>query len=71
MCKDVQELMAEEVHHIIDIDEDFSKRLDIINLLSVSKACHSRITMANNMKTKKKEINKYDQLTQHLIDITS
>jgi len=36
---------ANEVHHIVDVDQDWSKRLDIDNLLSYSKNCHSRQTI--------------------------
>tara|TARA_R110001606_G_scaffold395513_2_gene567918 strand:+ start:646 stop:984 length:339 start_codon:yes stop_codon:yes gene_type:complete len=45
---------ATEVHHIIDVDEDWNKRLDIDNLQSLSHECHSRITM-ERLRAKQKE----------------
>ncbi|WP_184259467.1 HNH endonuclease [Granulicella mallensis] len=35
---------AEEVHHEIPINTDPSRRLDLTNLTSLCKTCHSRIT---------------------------
>lgn len=52
---------AVHVHHKIDINEDPSKRLDIKNLISLCKKCHSRITMSKMLKInnpKSKENNK-------------
>ncbi|WP_083836671.1 HNH endonuclease [Granulicella mallensis] len=35
---------AEEVHHEIPVNTDPSRRLDLTNLNSLCKTCHSRIT---------------------------
>jgi 5-methylcytosine-specific restriction endonuclease McrA len=42
---------AVHVHHIIDIADDPNKALNIKNLLSLCKACHSRITFKKLLKT--------------------
>jgi hypothetical protein len=64
------DLEATEVHHIIDIDIDWSKRLNWDNLLSVNKLCHSRITMINNqLRMKKSEVIDYDNVTKRLLSI--
>ncbi len=34
---------AELVHHIVEVKEDFSKRLDPDNCISVCKPCHNKI----------------------------
>lgn len=62
---------SEEVHHIISIDDDWDKRFDLKNLMSVSKECHSRITMSEikSKERKKKEDKKYDDDTLRLIDV--
>lgn len=60
---------ADQVHHIIDIDIDWSLRLDYYNLMSVNHICHSRITMTNNQLKKKDEAPKYDDTTNRLIGI--
>jgi 5-methylcytosine-specific restriction enzyme A len=39
-----------EVHHIIPIAVDRSRRLDVTNLVSLCKACHSRITMQESVR---------------------
>ncbi|WP_172838120.1 HNH endonuclease signature motif containing protein [Terriglobus roseus] len=45
MCLDEQRVTpATEVHHIIPIRTDPTKRLDRSNLMSLCKPCHSRIT---------------------------
>lgn len=53
---------AEEVHHIIELKEDWSRRLDMTNLVSLCKRCHyythkkynkdnkSKIEMQNKLK---------------------
>jgi 5-methylcytosine-specific restriction endonuclease McrA len=62
---------AVETHHRIDIDSDFSQALTWSNLMSVSKECHSRLTMTANMKAMKeaKQSKKYDDITQRLFDV--
>ncbi len=37
---------ADTVHHIIELAEDYSKRLDMDNLISISSATHSMVSMA-------------------------
>ena len=37
---------ADTVHHIVELMEDYSKRCDIDNLISISEATHSRISKA-------------------------
>lgn len=34
---------ANIVHHVIEVKEDWSKRLDIDNLVSVCHSCHNKI----------------------------
>lgn len=34
---------ADTVHHIIEVKDDFSKRYDIDNTLSICRGCHNRI----------------------------
>ena len=35
---------ADTVHHIVELSEDYTKRLDIDNLISISEATHSMIS---------------------------
>lgn len=37
---------ADTVHHIIELSEDYSKRCDLDNLISISEATHSMISKA-------------------------
>ena len=37
---------ADTVHHIIELSEDYSKRCDLNNLISISEATHSMISKA-------------------------
>lgn len=39
-----------EIHHIIEISDNPSKRLDIDNLQCLCKKCHSRITFGDHVK---------------------
>ena len=41
-------IMAEDVHHIIDIKNDPTKALKYDNLMSLCKPCHSEITYNTN-----------------------
>jgi 5-methylcytosine-specific restriction endonuclease McrA len=41
-------ILAEDVHHIIDIKTDPTKCLEYANLKSLCKACHSSITYNDN-----------------------
>jgi len=54
--------IATEVHHIVDLQVDWSKRLDYTNLMSVSKECHSRITLTNEHK----KADKTDKVVERL-----
>jgi hypothetical protein len=74
ICKEYGiELMADQVHHIIDIDDRFDLRLTFTNLMSVNHSCHSRITMEHSKEKNKivKEKNKYDSTTNRLIEVVS
>ncbi|MET3109742.1 HNH endonuclease [Salinicoccus halitifaciens] len=46
ICKDCEQAglyqIAEEVHHIIEVKDDWKKRLDIDNLVSLCKLCHNK-----------------------------
>ncbi|MFD2829218.1 HNH endonuclease [Corticicoccus populi] len=46
LCKDCLKddvyTVAEEVHHIIETKDDWSKRLELDNLISLCKACHNK-----------------------------
>lgn len=44
---------ADTVHHIVELMEDYSKRLDIDNLISISEATHSMISKAYKNSTRK------------------
>lgn len=44
---------ADTVHHIVELREDYSKRLDIDNLVSISEATHSMISKAYKDATRK------------------
>ena len=47
---------ADTVHHIIELAEDRSKRLDMDNLISISEATHSMISKAYKDMAKKKKL---------------
>ena len=47
---------ADTVHHIIELSEDYSKRCDPDNLISISEATHSMISKAYKDATKKAAI---------------
>jgi len=44
---------ADTVHHIIELTEDYTKRCDIDNLISISKATHSMLSKAYKDDTRK------------------
>ncbi len=44
---------ADTVHHIVELREDYSRRLDIDNLISIAEATHSRISRAYKDSTRK------------------
>jgi len=44
---------ADTVHHIVELMEDYSKRLEIDNLISISEATHSMISKAYKDSTRK------------------
>ena len=48
--KDGQITPMAEVHHTVPIATDRSKRLDMDNLMSLCKVCHSRITMQESVR---------------------
>lgn len=45
---------ADTVHHIVELSEDYSKRCDMDNLISISEATHSMISKAYKDEAKKK-----------------
>ncbi|RZI15783.1 HNH endonuclease [Staphylococcus aureus] len=47
---------AKIVHHIIYVDEDFNKALDLDNLMSVCYSCHKKIHANDNDKSNLKKI---------------
>lgn len=47
---------ADTVHHIIELSEDYSKRCDPDNLISISEATHSMISKAYKDATKKAQM---------------
>ncbi|EOB6976219.1 TPA: HNH endonuclease, partial [Staphylococcus aureus] len=47
---------AKIVHHIIYVDEDFNKALDLDNLMSVCYSCHNKIHANDNDKSNLKKI---------------
>lgn len=47
---------ANIVHHIIYVDEDFNKALDLDNLMSVCYSCHNKIHTNDNDKSNLKKI---------------
>lgn len=47
---------ADTVHHIIELSEDYSKRCDLDNLISISEATHSMISKAYKDETKKAQM---------------
>lgn len=51
-----QIVQADTVHHIIELLEDYSKRLDMDNLISVSEETHSMISKAYKDDAKRKDM---------------
>lgn len=47
---------AEIVHHIVYVTEDFSKALELNNLMCVCSACHNKIHAADDKKESKRNI---------------
>uniref|UniRef100_UPI002108DD4A HNH endonuclease signature motif containing protein n=1 Tax=Staphylococcus aureus TaxID=1280 RepID=UPI002108DD4A len=47
---------AKIVHHIIYVDEDFNKAVDLDNLMSVCYSCHNKIHANDNDKSNLKKI---------------
>lgn len=47
---------AKIVHHIVYVDDDFSKALKLNNLMSVCYSCHNKIHANDNDKTLNKKI---------------
>lgn len=47
---------ANIVHHIIYVDEDFNKALELDNLMSVCYGCHNKIHANDNDKSNLKKI---------------
>lgn len=47
---------ADTVHHIIELSEDYSKRCDLNNLISISEATHSMISKAYKDERKKAQM---------------
>lgn len=47
---------AEIVHHIIYVTEDFSKALELDNLMCVCSSCHNKIHANDNQENKKRNI---------------
>lgn len=47
---------ADTVHHIVELTEDYSKRCDMDNLISVSEQTHSMISVAYKDTAKKEEM---------------
>lgn len=41
--KDKRVTLADTVHHIIELKDDWGKRLDLNNLISICSSCHSKI----------------------------
>lgn len=56
---------AEMVHHIVELEEDWSKRLEVSNLIPLSNATHNMITNLYKDERKRKELQK---LFYELID---
>ncbi|MTV20886.1 HNH endonuclease [Staphylococcus delphini] len=44
------------VHHIVYVDDDFSKALDLENLMSVCHSCHNKIHANDSIKVENKKI---------------
>ncbi len=48
--------MQTSVHHIIYVDEDFNKALELDNLMSVCYGCHNKIHANGNDKSNLKKL---------------
>lgn len=68
---------ANEVHHVVDIAEDWARRLELDNLQSMYKPHHSRETMKRNNERRaeqirrRKEFESKDRITERLADIVN
>lgn len=62
-------LPASEVHHIVDIDQDWSLRLTYSNLMSCTHDHHSRLTMQslNVARDKERKNKRFDAVTERLL----
>lgn len=60
-------VIADMVHHIIELDEDWSRRLDPVNLFPLSKGNHGIISALYKKETMKKQTQKQlqDILQKH------
>lgn len=47
---------ADTVHHIVELMEDYSRRCDLDNLISISEATHSMISKAYKDEIKKAQM---------------
>ncbi|MHD0382822.1 HNH endonuclease [Staphylococcus simulans] len=47
---------AKIVHHIVYVDDDFTKALQLDNLMSVCSSCHNKIHANDNDKTNKRNV---------------
>lgn len=47
---------AKIVHHIVYVDTDFTKALDLDNLISVCQDCHNKIHANDNDKTNERNV---------------
>lgn len=47
---------AKIVHHIVYVDDDFSKAMDLNNLMSVCHSCHNKIHANDNKKIKDRNV---------------
>ncbi|MDT0703917.1 HNH endonuclease signature motif containing protein [Mammaliicoccus sciuri] len=57
MCLEQNEINdAEIVHHIVYVNEDFEKALDLNNLMCVCSSCHNKIHANDNQKNKNRNI---------------
>lgn len=51
-------IQADTVHHIVELSEDYSRRCDMDNLISISEETHSMISKAYKDNAKKAEMQK-------------
>lgn len=65
-------LIADSVHHIVDLDQDWSKRLELSNLMSINSVHHSVITMINENKKrtdKKRKMKNVESVVTYLTNV--